>query len=186
MSTLKVFLALALMFVLCSANAQERAWHIAFTTGDTLKECKLLGLNDSVLIVDRGDTTMSVPVDSVVSLFRHKERLFMKGAPYGAVAGIVVGAVIGVATYEKPYHAPTPPEPGLKWDIKPPGLGLDADDFFGGIASLIEGAAIGGVVGFAIGGALSAAGSGDELYELSKIPHRAKLMILQKIMPEKE
>ena len=175
--TLTMLLALAFMFVPYSANAQENPWHIALSSGDTLKGCKLLSFNDSLLTLWHADTTTSVPVDSVVRLFGHKkEGRFVTGGNYGMVAGLVVGAVIGAETYERPKREPKPGE-----------LFEGGIDFgFEKIGSAFAGAMIGGVAGFVIGGVIGISGSGDESYEFSKIPHRGKLMILQRIMPEKE
>jgi hypothetical protein len=111
-------------------------WQVARTEGDTLQNCELVGLQDSMLVLKKDGTTMSISIDSVAAMSRHVEGSGWLGGGIGAVAGCVVGAAIASTTYHpSPSH-------GFRINV------------FGSKPFVEIG---GGLLGFAVGGAVGGA-----------------------------
>lgn len=135
-----------LSLFLATSSAQTKGWLIFTLQHDTLADCTLIAVNNSVVEIIHYDSIIRIPLDSLTVLFRRGESHFWTGAGFGALAGGVLGAIIGTASYQKP-------------------TGPFAIDFGPGM-SAAGGAIIGAPVGFAIGGAIGASSGGDELYNI--------------------
>lgn len=155
-------LAIALLLFVSFADAQETPWQIAMSGGDTLYNCTLLDVRDGLLVISTVSRD-SVMIDSIDVVYRTVSASFWSGAGYGAMAGVLVGSLIGAVTYEE--------HPGSLFNLGP------------GV-SIAGGGLVGAVGGFTLGGIIGATSGGTETYELSKQPHRAKIMILRNLLNE--
>ena len=154
------FLLLALPLL---SSAQRNDWRVVRSSGDTLSDCALMTLDDSLLTLKHNGSTMSLPVDSVDLLFYHKDSFFWTGAGYGFGAGFAVGAVIGAASYR--------------------GEGSDLFGLGGGIvASGLQMGFLCGVGGFAVGGVIGGSQGEDEMHKLSGMPHIVRLNMVRSAM----
>lgn len=156
----KISLMFSLIFIIAVADAQDIPWNIVVARKDTLSDCTLLEVRDSVLVFS-GISRDSVSIDSVDLVFRTTESSFWTSAGYGALIGAVTGAVIAAATHEE--------QPGSLFRITP------------GVAAMGGGVA-GAVGGFAIGGLIGGTSGGTEIHDLSNLPHRARFMTLHNLI----
>ncbi len=147
------------------AVSQETVWRVGVLGRDTLSECILQALDDNLITFVSNGTVISLPIDSVDYVSRHKESHFWTGAGYGTLVGCTVGALAGYAAYHKPE--PTPGE--FTFD-------------FGPGFSALAGGMLGSIGGFVIGGAIGASAGGDEMYKLSGKPHQMKVMMIRTVM----
>ncbi len=147
--------------------AQENNWNVIKLSGDTLSNCSLQELNDSLLTIEPHNGMVSLlQVDSINCLFIHKESYPGTGAATGAITGVVLGAVIGSATYQKPKDS--------GW--------FGGMDFGGQTISAVGGGLLGGFVGSVVGLIVGASIGGDESYDISELNHAQKVMIIRKLM----
>ena len=153
---------LALVTLPFVASAQKAEWTIVRFAGDTLSECSLQRLDDSLLTVVYKNSTVSIPVDIINVLSRHKESGFWTGAEYGGAIGFATGSAVGVVD----YHDQDPTlltvlnyiEPGLK------------------------GAVIGGAAVVAIGGIIGLSFGGDDIHQLYRMTRAQKLAVIRSII----
>ena len=146
--------------------AQVNNWNIVKISGDTLSNCSLLSLTDSLLTFEQNKEVNLIQVDSINCLFIHKESYPGTGAALGAVTGIVLGTVIGSATYQKPKNS------GWFGDM----------DFGGQSMSAAAGGLLGGLVGSTVGLIIGSSIGGDESYDFSESNHSRKVMIIRTLM----
>ena len=78
--------------------AQTNTWCVVLLTGDTLSECRLHAVDDSVLSLERNGLVVSLPLDSLDALFRRRESSFWRAVGYGTVGGAVLGMFFGLVT----------------------------------------------------------------------------------------
>jgi hypothetical protein len=166
MNPLRLWIVILLVALPLISSAQKSSWSFVLSSGDTLSTCTLRAFDDSLLTIDCNGTGVSLPVDSVETLFRRTESHFWPGAWYGTMAGAVFGVLIGVATYQEPQRKPG------DWII------LD----FGPGAAAAGGFILGAVGGFAIGGIIGASTEGEDKYELSRRNRPTKLRIIRIVM----
>ena len=145
--------------------AQAQEWSIIRLSGDTLAPCVLQSVHDSVLTIDSRGVLVSVPIDSVVGLFRHEPSHVLTGTVVGALGGVVIGALIGSATYEEPRSV---------FAIASPAMSTIG----GGLLGLMGGSLVGAGIGAAV--------SADETYSLAGRSHNTKYMVFWKIIDEKK
>src|SRR5258707_5924104 len=129
-------------------SAQDAAWRVVRSAGDTLPNSSLNVIDDTVLAVTFDDRLLSVSIDSVELLLHHKDSHFLRGAGYGTLIGGAAGAVIGAVSYHEPEHHPG------EWFY------ID----FGRGAVTGAGAILGAVGGFVIGGIIGATSGGSETF----------------------
>jgi hypothetical protein len=141
-------------------SAQENTWRVELSSGNTLSDCKVQLINDSLLMLDCGSTMLRIPIDSVVVLSRHKESTFWTGAGWGTLTGATIGALLGWLT--SPTHA----------FIGSPAVNAAGDGILGGLG------------GFVVGGIIGASNGGDETYRLSERTRHNKIFIIHFIMEE--
>ncbi len=170
---IKVVLVFSFLAVVSFANAQDETWQIVLSSNDTLYGCTLLEIRDNLLVIST-ETVESVPIESINVLLRHKQGKFWDGAGYGAMAGAALGAMVGAATYKEPKPKPDDGYFSGMFDGSP----------LGSTFSIMGGGLIGAVGGIAIGGLIGASAGGEEVYELSKRPYHARIMILRKLLGE--
>jgi len=155
-----------IVIVSIKMSAQGNNWNVVTISGDTLSNCLLHGLNDSLLTIDQNGILSLIPVDSITCLFIHKESYPGTGAAFGAITGIVLGAVIGSNTYQKPKDT--------GW--------LGGMDFGGQAIATVGGGFIGGVVGVVTGAIIGASVGGERAYDISEREHTQKVKIIGALM----
>jgi len=140
------------------SSAQKNTWRVELSSGNTLSDCKVQLINDSLLMLDCGSTMLRIPIDSVVLLSRHKESTFWTGAGWGTLTGATIGALLG-------------------WSTRSSG------QLFSGLNAPVYGI-LGGLGGFVVGGIIGASNGGDETYRLSERTRHNKISIIHFIIEE--
>ncbi len=149
-------------FMARSAEAGEDGWRIILSSSDTLPECRLREVDDSLLYFDRLSESMSLPVDSVAVLIRLKKSRVLAGAGTGMLIGAILGGAIGSAI------APSNSDNGMQ-NIGPALAVIAAASAF----------AIGGTL---IGGISGGLAGRDDKYRLADSTREGKIMMIRQIM----
>lgn len=147
--------------------AKGNNWNIVKLSGDTLSNCSPLILNDSLITIEHDGMLSLIPVDSIKSLFIHKDSYTGTGAAVGAVTGVVLGTAIGSATYQKPNNS------GFNFAFNSQTI------------SAIGGGLLGGIVGSIAGLVIGASMGGNTSYDISKREHTQKVEIIRMLIQNK-
>ena len=148
--------------------SQECFWQVVRSGGDTLPQCILYRLKDSMVTLSSLGVPLTLHIDSIDVLTRHRESRFGTGAAYGAVLGAAFGALVVMGSGDAQGSGP--------WGTIPIGLVTGP--------STISGALIGGGLGFVIGGIFGSAVGRVETYQLSGKPREKKVALLRRAIGE--
>ena len=168
-----VRLAFLVSFIEYGVFAQSSNWTLTCTLGDTLSHVELLRLSGDTLVVLHNGQDRLIAVGSITEV-RHVEEsaIWETAKKYGLVAGIVGGVVAGVAIAVSAHGSPF-----LSIDIpnstaKILGV-LIGVPFYGGVSAIL-----GGIVGTVVGIVRGA----DDVYDLSGLTLKGKVVTLQGIL----
>jgi hypothetical protein len=133
--------------------AQIQTWQVILVSNDTLFDCSLQSVQDSITEWHCGSGSALVHLDSIVAVRRYEESHFWPSGAYGAFVGLGVGAALGAAAVREGSLDPSP---------------------------VVFGAIVGTGAGCIIGGLLGGI-EVDEVYTLAGKRRMVKLQILQNL-----
>ena len=144
-------IALGVLGLSIDAVGKTQTWQVILVSRDTLYDCSLQSVHDTITEWSCDSGAVLVHIDSIAQIRRYEESHFWPSGAYGALIGLAVGTVVGVVSVPEGSLDPSP---------------------------LWIGAIVGTGAGCIIGGSIAGHGV-DELYVLAGKQRMVKLQILK-------
>jgi MFS family permease len=146
-----------------ASTAQSKILTVITTTQDTLRNCKIAGVDNDTVELILGDGFVRIPVDSIHALILLGGSRFWTGAGYGAAIGGLSGTIIGATQKIKPRRSYLFDYSGIE---------------------IVGGILIGAAAGFVIGGVIGAEFKKETRCDLSGLRPEDKVKMLKSLIED--